>query len=81
MEPLKPPKTIRIYQLLKQSGMNFSNSSTTVASTINNLGTGFYLTQQEAEHQRTLEVLKETSGAKNYWHVFELEVPNPIYTE
>lgn len=78
MEPIKPPKTLKIYQLVRQSGMTFSNSAT---STIHNLGSGFFLSQQEAEHHRTLEVLKEIGGSKNYWHIFELEVPNPIYQE
>jgi hypothetical protein len=43
---------------------------------------GFYPTLQEAEHNRTIEVLKDTtSGAKPRFHVFELEVPNPAYQE
>jgi hypothetical protein len=78
MEPIKPPKVIKIYQLVKQTGMNFNygGSGTT------GMGIGFYSTQQEAEHNRTLEVLKDTTtNPKPKWHIWELDVPNPAYTE
>ena len=43
---------------------------------------GFYYTQQEAEHNRTLETLKDTSSnPKPKWHIWELDVPNPAYEE
>jgi hypothetical protein len=77
MEPIKPPKTIRVFQLIKQTGLNFSYSSGG-----SSLGLGFYSTLQEAEHNRTLETLKDVStGQKPRFHVFELEFPNPIYEE
>ena len=80
MEPIAPPKTIKVYQLIKQSGMNLSNTGT---SGPQSLGVGFYPTQQEAEHNRTMEVLKDTSTGTNKpkWHIWELDVPNPAYEE
>lgn len=78
MEPIKPPRVIKIYQLVKQTGMNF-----TYGSAGGVYGAGFYSTQQEAEHNRTLEVLKDTTtgASKPKWHIWELEVPNPAYEE
>ena len=79
MEPISPPRTMKVYQLVKQSGLNFT---TTGSSGPVSLGLGFYSTLQEAEHNRTLEVLKDTTtGTKPRFHVFELEVPNPAYQE
>ena len=45
------------------------------------LGIGFYSTQQEAEHNRTMEILKDADGTHNSYHIFELEFPNPAYKE
>jgi hypothetical protein len=83
MESLPIPKTLKVYQLLKMTGAYISGVS---ASTPNSLsmGIGFYLSLQEAEHMRTLEILKDTTAAgltKPTWHIFELEFPNPAYTE
>lgn len=79
MEPIKAPKTLTVYQLIKQNGLNLSGSGTGTAG----LGVGFYSTLQEAEHNRTLELLKDTTSgnSKPKWHVFELELPNPAYEE
>lgn len=77
MEPIKPPKTIKVYQLVKQSGMSLTYGGSGSVG----LGLGFYSTQHEAEHNRTLEVLKDTSHPKPRWHIWELDVPNPAYTE
>jgi len=76
MEPIKPPKTIKVYQLMRQTGMSFN-------AAVTNLGNGIFPTLQEAEHNRTLEVLKDTTSGINKpkWHVFELEFPNPAYEE
>lgn len=80
MEPLKPPKTFKIYTLIKQTGLmlNYVYVSGTGAT---QFGPGFYATRDEAEQNRTLELLKETSGARSHFHVFELEIPNPSYQE
>lgn len=79
MEPIKPPKDIRIFTLVRQTGMNFTYSGTGTGT----LGPGFYSTQQEAEHNRTLEVLKDTTTGINKpkWHVWELTVPNPAHEQ
>ncbi len=77
MESIKPPKVIKIYSLVKQSGLNFSPIGT--ISGPNYIGTGYFTTLQEAEHHRTLEVLKGSDGNKLQFHIYELEVPNPAY--
>ncbi len=79
MEPIKPPKTFRVYTLIKQTGLNMTYVYGTGASTT--FGPGFYQSQQEAEQYRTLEVLKDTSSPRSIYLVYELEVPNPAYHE
>lgn len=82
MEPIKPPKTVKFYQLLKVStktGLNISGCGTAPPS--NYVGHGMYITLQEAEHNRTLETLKDTDGGVNSYYIFELEFPNPVYKE
>ena len=76
MEPIKPPKIIKVYQLIRQTGMTFSATG----SGTSGLGVGFYSSLQEAEHNRTMELLKDTTvGNKPKWHIWELDVPNPAY--
>lgn len=79
MESIKPPKTLKFYQLLRmtiQPSLTFSPAGTASGAFI---GTGFYRTIEEAEFNRTMEALKDT-GANSY-HIFELEFPNPVYQE
>jgi hypothetical protein len=80
MKDIPQPATIKVYQLLKMSGMSLSYAG---GSSTNSMGLGFYNTLQEAEHNRSLEILKDvTVGAyKPTWHIFELEFPNPVYKE
>lgn len=79
MEPIPQPKTVKVYYLIKQTGMTFTG----VRNMANNsIGTGFFLSRDEAEHNRTLEMLADTTvGRKPFWHIFELDIPNPVYTE
>jgi len=77
MEPIKPLKTFKVYAVIKQSGLSMSYVYGSASNVT--FGPGFYGTREEAEHTRTLELLKETTGSK--YHVFELEVPNPAYQE
>lgn len=77
MEPIKPPKTLKVFQIIKQTGLVFGYAGTGTSG----MGAGFYSTLQEAEHNRTLEVLKDTTNPKPRYHVFEIEVPNPAYQE
>lgn len=80
-KPLTPPKTFKIYTLIRQTGTSFTYTSGSTVSS--QLGLGFFLSLQEAEHCRTVEVLKDTTTGptKSKFHIFELEVPNPIYEE
>lgn len=78
MDPLVPPKTINIYALVKQSGLMFSTVAVTAGHP--NIGAGFYSSLKEAEHNRTVEMLKEQNASVQF-HVFELTVPNPAYKE
>jgi len=81
MESIKPPKTFKVYTLVKQTGASFTYTSGSASSSP--LGLGFFVTLQEAEHTRTIEVLKDTATGltKPQFHIFELEVPNPVYQE
>jgi hypothetical protein len=79
MEPVKPPKTFKVYTLIKQTGLNMTYVYGSGAAVT--FGPGFYQSQQEAEQYRTLEVLKDTASPKSNYLVFELEVPNPAYHE
>jgi len=76
MEPIPVPKNIDVYMLLEQTDMNFMPVG--YSSSAMTMGTGFFLTEREAEHQRTLEILK---NEKSKHHIFKLTVPNPAYKE
>ena len=78
MEPLKPPPTFLVYTVLKQTGLSLSYVYSSGSSTIS-LGSGFYGTRDEAEKVRTYELLKDTTDPKPHYHVFELEIPNPVF--
>lgn len=81
MEPLKPPKTMKVYQLLRRSGM--VHSTVASSSMINglSLGSGFFMSQHDAEMHRTMEILKLSAGDNAEFFIFELELPNPVYKE
>ena len=79
MESLKPPKTFKVYALIKQSGLSLSYVYGAGSSVV--YGAGFYQSQQEAEQYRTLEILSDTADPRPNYHVFELEIPNPVYQE
>ena len=81
MQPLKPPKNISVFMLLKRSGM--MHSTAVSSSMINNmsLGSGFFLSQHDAEMHRTMELLKLQPNDNSEFFVFELELPNPAYKE
>lgn len=76
MRPEFPPDTLKIYQLIKRSADMLYFSLAGSAPVSNSIGIGFYSTRQEAEHQRTIEVLKCKTSEEFY--IFELEIPNPI---
>lgn len=76
MKPEFPPETIKIYQLIKRNADQMYFTAAGTMTGLNNIGAGFYLTREDAEHQRTLEVLKSKTADEYY--LFELEIPNPI---
>ena len=78
MEGLRPPKTIKVYQLTKMtitSGMYISPVSALGTASY---GSGIFKSIEEAEQCRTIEILKDKTGDSTY-HVFELEFPHPAY--
>ena len=79
MQPITPPKTLKVYMLIKQAGLNFSTH--TSAGSVLQLGSGFFTSLQEAENNRTLAILSDSGPNKNDFHIFELEFPNPAYKE
>ena len=83
MVSLPTPPTMKFYQLVRMStknGLNLSATGSVPAGSTNYVGVGFYTTQQEAEHNRTIETLKSTEEGTSYY-VFELEFPNPAHKE
>ena len=78
MEPIAPPKTIKVYQLLKRSGLVLTSVGS--VSTMS-WGHGFYTSLAEAEQNRTMELLKNTDIVKPEYYIFELDLPNPVYKE
>ncbi len=78
MEPISPPQTVKVYQLLKRSGLSLSNVGATSSMSF---GYGFYLSLQEAEQNCTMEILKNTDAVKPEYYIFELDIPNPIYQD
>ena len=78
MEPIQPPRTVKVYQLIKQNGNYLINTG--VSGPLS-WGIGFYASLQEAEHNRTMELLKNTDTPKPLYHIFELDIPNPAYKE
>ena len=79
MEPIPIPKTVNVYTLIKQSGAMLTYAGSAYNQNTC-MGYGFYLNKIEAEHQRTLELLKEENAGVQI-HLFELTVPNPVYKE
>ena len=73
---------MKVYQLLKmstKSGLYISACGSVNSGPFN--GIGIYTTLQEAEHNRTMELLKNTDTVKPLYHIFELDIPNPVYKE
>ncbi len=73
-KPLPAPESIKVFMLLKQSNGLFLYPT---GSSSNGLSSGFFLTREDAEKVRLMEVLG--NEGKDKFHIFELEIPNPIY--
>lgn len=80
MNPLPPFPTFKVYALIKQTGLHLNYVYAGGGSSVT-FGSGFYGTREEAEQFRILEILKETTQGESKYHVFELEIPNPICQE
>lgn len=77
MEPIPIPKTVTVFILVKQSGAMLNHIGATYnANTC--MGYGFFLNKIDAEHQRTIELLKDENIGVHI-HMFELTIPNPVY--
>lgn len=75
MKSIPIPETLTVYALVKQTGLTFNIAG--YSSSTPSIGFGFYMSMQEAEHHRTLEILKDETNSM--YHVFPLEVPNPAF--
>jgi len=78
MLPLEPEPTLKVYLLLKQTGLSFAPcgySSNSLPSSI-----GFYTTRNEAEIARTHELLMSVDRSDHaQYHIYELDIPNVAY--
>ena len=80
MQSLEQPRTLKIYLLLRQTGLNLIPTGMP-PSTTSSLGVGFYFTHTDAEYARTIAILNDTAANQSNFHIFELEIPNPAYQE
>jgi hypothetical protein len=78
MRPLVVEPFIKVYMLVKQDGLYMYPTG---FDANNNMGTGFFPTQNHAELMRTKELLAQTPDSTVQYHIFELELPNPAYKE
>ena len=75
-KPLPVEPYIKVYMLLRQDGMYLypagydSNAS---------MGTGFFASNNDAELNRTKELLSQKAESTAKYHIYELERPNPAY--
>lgn len=74
-ESIAAPTHFKIYILIKQNGMYFSNIGADTPS----LGLGFFNTIDAAEKSRTMEILKLPADSKEKFLIFDIDVPNPTY--
>ncbi len=81
MKSLSQPKTLTVYYLLKQMGLNLTTASI-AATGVMSQSLGFFMSAEEAEMNRTMEILKNTittGSSIPQFHIYELEIPNPAY--
>jgi hypothetical protein len=80
MEPLPIPKNLTVYMLLKQNGLYFYPTGN-VGTGSPGMSCGFYATRAEAEMQRTGQALQSKPDSNDKFLIFELEIPNPAYSQ
>ena len=78
MRPLLVEPYLKVYMLVKQDGIYLYPSG---FDSSNNMGTGFFPTQNVAELMRTKELLAQKPESTAQYHIYELEIPNPAYTD
>ena len=71
MEPLKPPKTLSVYMLLKRNGLALSTAVTSGSGIM--MGSGFFTTLHEAEVHRTMEMLRISGTDNSEFFIYEEE--------
>lgn len=78
MRPLPVEPFLKVYMLLRQDGTYLGLAGYDQNA---GLGTGFFMTQSDAEMFRTRELLGQKSESTSKYLVYELEIPNPAYKE
>jgi hypothetical protein len=76
VKPLAVDPYLTVYMLLSQNGTYLATWGYDSGA---NLGGGFFLTRESAEHARTKELLTQSSENKTQYHIYEIEIPNPAY--
>lgn len=77
-KPLPVDPFLKVYMLVKQDGTYLYPTG---FDSNNNMGTGFFPTQNTAELMRTKELLTQKPDSTSKYHIYELEIPNPAYKE
>ena len=76
MKPLLVEPFLKVYMLLKQDGTYLYPTG---FDSNNNMGTGFFPSQNAAELMRTRELLTQKLDATTQYHIYEIEIPNPAH--
>ena len=63
--------------LLKQTGLYLYPTGS--SGSMPGLNSGFYITQDEAELQRTSQMLQLKPDDKSTFLIYNLDIPNPAY--
>lgn len=78
MRPLPVEPFLKVYLLLRQNGTYLNAAGYDQNA---GLGSGFFLSQADAEMVRTREILALKSDCTDRFHIYEIEIPNPAYKE
>lgn len=74
-KPLDRPEYLTVYMLLKRSRTGlYVYPAVTPAGAGPSIGSGFFVSRNEAELNRTAELLKD--GQDYAYYIYELELPN-----
>jgi hypothetical protein len=78
MRPLPVEPFLKVYMLVRQNGTYLSPAGYDANA---GLGSGFFISQSDAEMFRTRELLALKPDSTDKLHIYELEIPNPAYKE